>query len=56
MQPTEHYPPRFRVRQYPDEAALEAFGLGEMEQRCEERRARPSSPQPAVLLGGGCQD
>jgi hypothetical protein len=30
MEPTEHYPPRYRVREIPDETALEAIGLGEM--------------------------
>jgi hypothetical protein len=30
MEPTEHYPPRYHVRDIPDEAALEAIGLGEM--------------------------
>jgi hypothetical protein len=30
MEPTEHYPPRYRVREIPDEASLEAIGLGEM--------------------------
>jgi hypothetical protein len=30
MEPTDHYPPRFRVRAFPDRAALEAIGLGVM--------------------------
>src|SRR5262249_5905850 len=30
MDPAEHYPPRYRVREIPDEASLEAIGLGEM--------------------------
>lgn len=30
MEPTDHYPPRFRVRQLPDAAVLEAIGRGEM--------------------------
>jgi hypothetical protein len=30
MKATEHYPPRYRVRVIPDEAALAAIGLGEM--------------------------
>jgi hypothetical protein len=30
MEPTEHYPKRYRVRGFPDAAALEAIGIGEM--------------------------
>jgi hypothetical protein len=30
MEPTDHYPPRYRVRESPDEAALAAIGLGEL--------------------------
>jgi hypothetical protein len=30
MEPTEDYPRRYRVREFPDAAALEAIGLGEM--------------------------
>jgi hypothetical protein len=30
LEPTDHYPARFRVRQLPDVAALEAIGKGEM--------------------------
>ena len=30
MESTEHYPPRCRVRGFPDEAAIEAIGLGEI--------------------------
>ncbi len=30
MEPTEHYPARFRVRRHPDDAALAAIGKGEM--------------------------
>jgi hypothetical protein len=30
MEPTDHYPPRYRVREFPDEAALAAIGLGEL--------------------------
>jgi len=30
MEPTEHYPPRYKVRGFPDEAAIEAIGLGEL--------------------------
>jgi hypothetical protein len=33
MEATEHYPPRYRVREIPDEAALVAIGLGEMPAR-----------------------
>jgi hypothetical protein len=30
MQRTDDYPARYRVRQIPDDAALEAIGVGEM--------------------------
>jgi hypothetical protein len=30
MEPTEDYPQRYRVREFPDQAALEAIGVGEM--------------------------
>lgn len=30
MEPTDDYPPRFRVREIPDEAALDAIGLAEL--------------------------
>jgi hypothetical protein len=30
MGPTDHYPPRYRVRESPDEAALATIGLGEL--------------------------
>jgi hypothetical protein len=30
MEPTDLYPPRFRVRGFPDEAALVAIGQGEL--------------------------
>jgi hypothetical protein len=30
MEPTDHYPARYRVQQIPDDMALEAIGIGEM--------------------------
>jgi hypothetical protein len=30
MEPTEDYPRRYQVREFPDQAALEAIGMGEM--------------------------
>jgi hypothetical protein len=30
MEPTDHCPPRYRVREFPDQAALDAIGIGEM--------------------------
>ncbi len=30
MEPTDHYPARFRVRQFPDESMLTAIGLGQL--------------------------
>jgi hypothetical protein len=30
MEPTDHYPARYRVRDFPDAEALEAIGIGEM--------------------------
>jgi hypothetical protein len=30
MEPTKDYPQRYRVREFPDQAALEAIGVGEM--------------------------
>lgn len=30
MELTDHYPPRYRVREFPDQASLDAIGLGEL--------------------------
>ena len=43
MEPTEDYPRRYRVREFPDRAALDAIGVGEMEPS-----NRASVPRPGA--------